>query len=513
MIVEALLSGADFSLNPGRVSMISNSVSSQTPIASKGKTKSSSASGEQMFMWPPSIVSLFSGCLFQDCSQKPGRTNTCILTAERVRLTANQTIPESFYTCVPSVPTSTEYLSTYESPDTSSVKEEIPVRSVTKKNETVSEQKSADSLCSSCCKYKSKSKESTRCSSGSKENKSCNGTAVPISPAKSTETPFNDTLERFRFRAAARRYSESVNQANKAQPNMDRRKSEGTSAGYQSMPTRKGTSEPGSAQKLENHSRRHLGTVDVSMLKISRDRRGELVDLGRGAYGRVVLGVYKHYSVAIKLFVSPRVSSADVYREAETLSYLQSTGVVPRLFGLMPPDKALTPLPAIVMEQISSSLTLHNLMYTSNKGLLRNQWLHIALQLTSAVELLHRKGVLYNDLKLDNVLVQTRDRGYSVYLTDVGDTSGQRGLIYDVPDEDHAIYYHLAPEVLSRRPTSKASDVYSLGVALRQMMRVSRTEACLRGLVLECLCVNPLERLSAEQIRHRLVAIIVSEGM
>ena len=269
--------------------------------------------------------------------------------------------------------------------------------------------------------------------------------------------------------------------------------------------------------------------VDSDVLKFSRDSTGKLVELGRGAYGQVMLGVYKQYSAAIKVFVSPRVTAEDVYREADALHHLQGTGVVPKFFGLLMPSDTgpqLSDRPAIVMERISSSVTFHSLISSAasrdpndssnREGPSRAQWLHIAVQLAAAVELLHRKNVLYNDLKMDNILVQMRARGYRIYLADLGDASGRKGLLYDVPIEQingkkkHA-YNHLAPEVLMKKATSLASDVYSLGVALVHLMRVSGTSDKLKRVVRLCLAVDPEDRPSAYIIRLKCADILAKD--
>ena len=276
--------------------------------------------------------------------------------------------------------------------------------------------------------------------------------------------------------------------------------------------------------------KQHACIVEKDLLKFSRDSTGKFIELGRGAYGQVMLGVYKQYSAAIKVFVSPRVTATDIYREAHALHNLQGTGVVPRLFGLLLPSDTeynLSDRPAIVMERIASSVTFHNLISTAvandtceithYKGPSRTQWLHIAVQLAAAVELLHRRNVLYNDLKMDNVLVQIRENGYRIYLADFGDVSGHKGLLYNVPFQQingkkkHA-YHHLAPEVLMKKTTSFASDVYSLGVALVHLMRVSGTSDKLRRVVRLCLAVDPEDRPSAYIIRLKCADILAKDA-
>ena len=88
------------------------------------------------------------------------------------------------------------------------------------------------------------------------------------------------------------------------------------------------------------------------------------------------------------------------------LMFLQDTGITPRLYGLRRRfDVNKQPSEyCIIMEYFGDGRTLFNVM--SDKIPLRtDEWLDIVGQLVAGLRLIHRKGVLINDLKADNILV------------------------------------------------------------------------------------------------------------
>src|SRR5262249_2528185 len=85
---------------------------------------------------------------------------------------------------------------------------------------------------------------------------------------------------------------------------------------------------------------------------------------------------------------------------------------------------------------------------------------NIGIKLAQALGALHKAGVLHRDIKAENVL---REVGGHLYLVDLGAGS--------VESDDAAIQRegtppYMAPEVLLEGRSSKASDIYSLGVLL-----------------------------------------------
>ncbi len=90
------------------------------------------------------------------------------------------------------------------------------------------------------------------------------------------------------------------------------------------------------------------------------------------------------------------------------------------------------------------------------------------IQICSGVGYAHRAGLVHCDLKPHNMLVTSDQR---VKITDFGIA---RALAAIQPDEQHEIVWgsplYFSPEQAAGRPPSPASDVYSLGIVLYEMV-------------------------------------------
>jgi serine/threonine protein kinase len=93
--------------------------------------------------------------------------------------------------------------------------------------------------------------------------------------------------------------------------------------------------------------------------------------------------------------------------------------------------------------------------------------LDIAVQVCDALGFAHEKGILHCDVKPHNILVQQDGK---VKVTDFGiaralqpDVPGQEGKLWGTP-------YYAAPELLLGNKLTPASDVYSVGVLLYEML-------------------------------------------
>ncbi|MBR4968003.1 MAG: serine/threonine protein kinase [Bacteroidaceae bacterium] len=89
-------------------------------------------------------------------------------------------------------------------------------------------------------------------------------------------------------------------------------------------------------------------------------------------------------------------------------------------------------------------------------------------ELLSAVAYLHKRGVVHNDLKPENILVT--NNGHSLKLIDFGLASDDAHYILRTPG---CTYSYASPELRSGGKVDVRSDVYSLGVIMREMFGAS----------------------------------------
>lgn len=164
-----------------------------------------------------------------------------------------------------------------------------------------------------------------------------------------------------------------------------------------------------------------------------------------------------------------------------------------------------TPIgPAIVMEYIEG-VTLSEYL-TSIKS--SRQRFSILSDILSAVEYLHKKGILHNDIKPDNIVVS---RNGTARLIDFGLSVSDDSLYKGVCGGSNGFS---APEILrGEGPAGESSDIYSIGNVIALLFPDNSFNAIVR----KCLQFSPEKRYQsitalrkAINIKHHLALIIVA---
>ena len=226
--------------------------------------------------------------------------------------------------------------------------------------------------------------------------------------------------------------------------------------------------------------------------------------LGKGRFGSVMLMKFRSTPVAVKYFELSTTSDM-----VETTHLQQCCHInLPIIYGINN-----TQMPFFIVTQFygcpeSGSLTLHDIFFgkTAIDCLAMDQWLHIMLQLVDAILHLHRKTILHNDIKSDNILVVKNAGFYSPILVDFGKAcliseAKTKRLTKEEQNYFQKKHFLIAPEVINgTQPQSIKSDVYSVGIVVKNSYSVCKYKP-VKEIAKRCL--SPFTaRCNSEELMH-----------
>ena len=154
--------------------------------------------------------------------------------------------------------------------------------------------------------------------------------------------------------------------------------------------------------------------------------------IGTGTFGRCYSGRYKGLPVAIKVFKGKQ-SVLSVHKEAEIITKIPSHPNIAMLMGVRTDE-----YPFML---VSKLYTMNNQPQTYaaylkeneiNKTLTTNQCLPILCGMMSAVCHIHERGILHNDIKSNNFVIEEREMKTQPVLIDFGKatiTSKAKGTV------------------------------------------------------------------------------------
>ena len=196
------------------------------------------------------------------------------------------------------------------------------------------------------------------------------------------------------------------------------------------------------------------------------DGRYELLELlGEGSFGRVYRGRDRRLGrvVAVKV-IKPWWAEDDAWverfeREARLLARVSDPGII-RIYDIGEAEEG----PYYVTELIEGESLADRL----GRGALPPEDARlIAEQLCSALAGAHREGVVHCDVKPANVLLGDDGR---VRVADFGVARVAEGTAQSLSTTVAGTPRYMSPEQARGRPTSAATDVYSAGVLLYEML-------------------------------------------
>jgi len=248
-------------------------------------------------------------------------------------------------------------------------------------------------------------------------------------------------------------------------------------------------------------------------LSFASDRYSQVFEMGRGGMGVV----YKAYDEVLQRWVAIKTLQDNIAEsqpelkqrflgEARILAALDHQSI-PKIF-----DLSLKSPYYIAFELINGS-SLREVIDKKENPLELHRFLSFVVDISSAFAYAENKDVLHRDIKPENVLVTPEDK---CYVIDFGlaqiegqENLTQAGIVIGTP-------WYLAPERFRGEPATVASEIYSFGVMLFEMLEadkpyegndvqlvlvqepkmISRTDIPMpmKILVRECLSKNPANR-------------------
>jgi hypothetical protein len=210
-----------------------------------------------------------------------------------------------------------------------------------------------------------------------------------------------------------------------------------------------------------------LSRVAPDLAGKALDSRYELHELiGEGAFGRVYRGLDRrlHRQVAIKV-IKPWWAEQDEWverfeREAQMLARVSDPGIV-QIFDIGHADEG----PYYVAELVDGESLAQRLQ---RGAIAPADALALATRLCDALASAHARGVVHCDVKPANVLL-TADGSLKVGDFGVARLAGG-GTSQGLPATVAGTPRYMAPEQARGRRTTPATDVYSAGVVLYEML-------------------------------------------
>ncbi len=196
-------------------------------------------------------------------------------------------------------------------------------------------------------------------------------------------------------------------------------------------------------------------------------------ELGRGGIGVVYLARDQQLlskRVVVKVLLEESQQNEWVRRkfqqEIEALTRVEHPGIVGVLdAGALPDGK-----PFLVMQYVEGA-SLRAAMRV--EGMELERVAHLMQQIGRALSAAHDKGILHRDLKPENIMLQTLSDGEEqIKVIDFGIAKIKDSLVAPetVTAATVGTILYMAPEQLSAKPVSMASDVYALGIIAHEML-------------------------------------------
>jgi hypothetical protein len=199
------------------------------------------------------------------------------------------------------------------------------------------------------------------------------------------------------------------------------------------------------------------GQIPLNELEIGKE-------IGQGTYGRVCVGKWKKYQVALK-FCQNKGKMDDFMREANLMISLPPHPNIVRMYGVSIDGTQ----PIIVMEYCAGG-SLDTLLFDENKPITNEQKFGWVNEIARGMLHLHKHNIVHRDLAARNILLS---RPYPNGQPKISDFGMSRVLQQDIESKTLNIIgpiRWMAPESIGHQVYSKKSDVWMFGILIYEII-------------------------------------------
>ena len=201
--------------------------------------------------------------------------------------------------------------------------------------------------------------------------------------------------------------------------------------------------------------------------ELIKERYRALAPVGKGAFGFVYRGIdtATGQPVAIKRLPADSSKSEEWHREIEILRSMKHDNIVRYI------DHTTTHSHLYIIMEFAEKGSLLSLIRRDGPLTEQDAGVYV-VQILQGLYYLHNRGLVHRDIKAANVLIAQNGQ---VKLSDFGLTTptpgadGKTAQSEDFEDPVGSVYW-MAPEIVAAKAPTKASDVWSLGCVVIELL-------------------------------------------
>jgi len=201
------------------------------------------------------------------------------------------------------------------------------------------------------------------------------------------------------------------------------------------------------------------GQIPLNELEIEKE-------IGEGTYGRVCVGKWKKYRVALK-FCQNRGKLDEFMREANLMISLPPHPNVVRMYGVSIDGTQ----PIIVMEYCAGG-SLDKLLFDENQPISNEQKIVWVYEIAMGMRHLHKHNIVHRDLAARNILL-SHSNPHLHPQPKISDFGMSRVLLQEFEGKTKSgvgPVCWMAPESIGQQVYSKKSDVWMFGIVVYEIV-------------------------------------------